>query len=279
MAKCDLCGEETGDVGVRHAECQAAHDSGEAEILKLGTAVALSGGDVSEFARASAEKAGSSFILEDELRGLYVHAWEEAVRRVLEWNVFTDAQEASLMQYISQFSLDQQDLDRHGAYTDVVKAGILRDLLEDRIPDRVTIQGELPFNLQGGEALLWFYNDVGHYQGKPGIPASDRHPGAGVQVGKGVLYRVEGARECPVATGELNHIADGQLGITSGSIYFAGADHEVQVRHGTAAAFAQYSDGFGLQQADETAGMDVFVTGDGWFAYNLVMNLAKLVAR
>jgi hypothetical protein len=41
-------------------------------------------------------------------------------------------------------------------------------------------------------------------------------------------------------------------------------------------AFEPYSDGFGIQRDAATALPQTFVTGDGWFAYNLVTNLAQI---
>jgi hypothetical protein len=41
-------------------------------------------------------------------------------------------------------------------------------------------------------------------------------------------------------------------------------------------SFTPYSDGIGIQRDAQTAKPQVFVTGDGWFTYNLIANLAKV---
>tara|TARA_R110000868_G_scaffold189695_2_gene433077 strand:+ start:122429 stop:122581 length:153 start_codon:yes stop_codon:yes gene_type:complete len=41
-------------------------------------------------------------------------------------------------------------------------------------------------------------------------------------------------------------------------------------------SFQPYDDGLGVQRDAATAKPQSFITGDGWFIYNLVMNVAKL---
>jgi hypothetical protein len=41
-------------------------------------------------------------------------------------------------------------------------------------------------------------------------------------------------------------------------------------------AARRYSDGIGIQRDAASAKPEVFKTGDGWFAYNLITNLAAL---
>ena len=47
-------------------------------------------------------------------------------------------------------------------------------------------------------------------------------------------------------------------------------------RHERIVSFTPYTDGIGVQRDALTAKPQSFVTGDGWFTYNLVTNLAKL---
>ena len=42
--------------------------------------------------------------------------------------------------------------------------------------------------------------------------------------------------------------------------------------------FEPYSDGFGIMREAQTAKPQFFRTGDGWFAYNLATNLARMRA-
>ena len=50
------------------------------------------------------------------------------------------------------------------------------------------------------------------------------------------------------------------------------------VRYDKIVAFEPFSDGFGIMRDAQTAKPQTFWTGDGWFAYNLAVNLAQLQA-
>ena len=41
-------------------------------------------------------------------------------------------------------------------------------------------------------------------------------------------------------------------------------------------SFDPYDDGFGIMRDAQTAKLQTFRTGDGWFPYNLVTNLAQM---
>ena len=66
------------------------------------------------------------------------------------------------------------------------------------------------------------------------------------------------------------------LGLTTKHIYFAGPRKKFRVRYDRIVAFDSYSDGLGIMRDAQTAKPQTFVTGDGWFAYNLAANLAQI---
>ena len=49
-----------------------------------------------------------------------------------------------------------------------------------------------------------------------------------------------------------------------------------RVRYDKIVDFEPFSDGFGLMRDAQTAKPQSFRTGDGWFAYNLAVNLAQM---
>jgi hypothetical protein len=64
--------------------------------------------------------------------------------------------------------------------------------------------------------------------------------------------------------------------ITAKNIYFCGPAKSFRVAYKKIVSFQPFSDGFGITRDAISAKPQIFVTGDGWFAYNLVTNLAKL---
>ena len=65
------------------------------------------------------------------------------------------------------------------------------------------------------------------------------------------------------------------MGVTSKHIYFHGARKRFRVRYDRIVSFEPYRDGIGIMRDAQTAKPQTFQTGDGWFIYNLVTNLAQ----
>jgi len=63
---------------------------------------------------------------------------------------------------------------------------------------------------------------------------------------------------------------------TDKHIYFAGPKKSFRVPYAKIVSFLSFSDGVGLVRDAVSAKPQIFVTGDGWFAYNLLANLARL---
>ena len=278
MPKCDLCGQDAGFLRKHHKECERKHDEGISGIASLGKAAALSGTGFPAFAARAEEIASSSFIARDKLRLIYVAAWDNAVDASLEDNVLSAEEEHALIAYRDHFSLSQDELDTKGSFSRVVKAAVIRDLLEDKLPSRVTVEGSMPFNLQKAETILWFFNNVQYYEERTRTTYQGSYQGASVRVAKGLYYRVGGFRGNPVITSQLVHVATGQVGITQKHIYFAGGNKAFRVPFQKIVSFNPYSDGIGIQRDAATARPQIFVTGDGWFTYNFVANIARMAA-
>ena len=93
---------------------------------------------------------------------------------------------------------------------------------------------------------------------------------------RGLYYRVGGFRGERVQTTETTHVDTGLLAATTKHLYFSGPHKGFRVRYDRIVAFKPYRDGIGVQREVATAKPRKFITGDGWFIYNLVTNLARL---
>ena len=54
------------------------------------------------------------------------------------------------------------------------------------------------------------------------------------------------------------------------------AKKKFRVRYDRIVDFEPYDDGFGIMKDNQTAKPQAFRTGDGWFSYNLAVNLAQI---
>lgn len=115
----------------------------------------------------------------------------------------------------------------------------------------------LPFNLIKSEQLIWVFTDVEYL--------------------KEVVVRRQIQNKWGVSPTQYGMVTVdcGALGATSRHIYFVGDKERFRIRYDRIVSFKDYPNGFGLNRDAEKARHERFVTGEGWFTYNLVTTLAK----
>ena len=74
------------------------------------------------------------------------------------------------------------------------------------------------------------------------------------------------------------HADTGMLGLTTRHIHLhlSGSRKKFRVRYDRIVSFDPYADGLGIMRDAQTAKPQTFITGDGWFVYNLAVNLAQV---
>jgi hypothetical protein len=273
-----LSQEELGRAGVYARLANVIAAAGKTEVASLVAQSALNSADIPSLQNKIAEIAQRAFLSEQDLRPLLVAGWERAVSRALEDDVLSQEEENSLTELAKSLSLSQAELDRAGAYTRVIKAAVIRDVLDGEVPQRVSFEGELPFNLQKGETLVWAFPGTTYLEVRTRRSYQGGYQGMSFKVAKGVYYRVGGFKGHPVSTDEAVNLGTGLFAVTDKNMYFAGPGKSFRVKYDKIVSFTPYSDGIGIQRDAQTAKPQTFVTGDGWFTYNLVANLAKVHA-
>jgi hypothetical protein len=107
-------------------------------------------------------------------------------------------EEERLVALRDRFALTQEDLECRGAYSRVAKAGLLSDIMNGKLPDRVKIEGQLPFNLQKSEKMVWLFNNVAYLEDKTRTQYVGCSKGVSIRIAKGVYYRVGAFQGQPI---------------------------------------------------------------------------------
>ncbi len=190
--------------------------------------------------------------------------------------MFSEAEEERLTKLKDRLSLSQDELDKYGARTRAIKAAVIRDVLNGVIPKRFRIEDSLPINLQKGEQVVWAFNPVEYLEDRTRRQYVGGTQGVSVRVMKGVYYRVGAFKGQPIDRTVRIHVDTGLVAITNKHIYFSGPAKSFRIPYATIVSFQPFHDGMGLTRDSASAKPQIFVTGDGWFTYNLVTNLARL---
>lgn len=213
----------------------------------------------------------------DATRRIVATAWAEFVNRsVYDDRLIDHDAEQRLLKVKDQFGLSQSELDGDGAYTAVTKSSIVRELLNGIVPRRITLEGPLPINLQKTEQLVWVFERVQFLEDRTRRIYQGVSHGVSVRVMKGVYYRVSAFKGIPIERTERIHVDDGYGFATTKHFYFAGSSKSLRIPYQKIVTFHPFADGVGIIRDTASAKMQAFITGDGWFTYNVLANLARL---
>jgi hypothetical protein len=276
MGDCYYCKKPAGLFRSKHEECEQIRDGGLSQVR------ATIAGSLSNLESLKAlpallrDVAEKSYISATELRDVAVDSFATALEGFLDDGVLGSAEEKQLMELATAFNLDQADLDKKGAYTKVVKSAVLRDVMNGEFPERITINGSLPINFQKGEKIIWVFQNTEYLEDKNKRHYVGGSQGVGIRVMKGVYYRVGSFKGEAINTTERMHVDTGILVLTNKHMYFAGPAKSLRLPYSKIVSFQPFSDGVGIIRDAATAKPQIFVTGDGWFSYNLAANLAQL---
>jgi hypothetical protein len=172
--------------------------------------------------------------------------------------------------------LSQNELDRNGALVKIVKAAVLRDILNGILPHGISINENLSINLQKGEKIVWAFSNSKYLEDKIRRQYVGGSHGVSVRVMKGVYYKVGSFKGQNIEYMERVHINKGWVILTNKNIYFVGSQKSLRISYAKVISFEPYTDGVGIMRDAANAKAQIFVTGDGWFTYNLVTNLSQL---
>jgi hypothetical protein len=275
MTTCKYCGKPAGFLSFSHPECRREAEVGKTQISALAHE-ALIGNAVADLPQRVAAIAANHYVDQDTLRHTLIEVWTKAVNEVLEKSLLDQGHEHALIAFTQQFNLTQADLDAHGAYMRLGKAAVLRDVVEGKVPDRLKLTGTVPFNLQKNETLIWLFKDTAYLETRTHTEYVGRSAGVSVRVVKGVYYHTSAFRGRPIQQMQVSKSGNGLLGVTDRNLFFTTGAISLKIPYSKIVTFHPYSDGIGIQRDAKTAKPEAFVTGDGWFTYNLIANAAQL---
>jgi len=276
MGNCKYCGQPAGFLRRQHKECAAKHDQGWRKMIDLAQQAARGQGDINSLHSRISSIAAHSFVPAEQVNQAIIIGWEQAASHFIEDGNLSLEEENQLTRFAAHFNLSQNELNQRGVYIQFVKGAVLREVMEGKIPDRLKIDTQLPFNFQKSESLIWFFNNVDYYEDKTRRHYVGGSSGVSIRIAKGVYFRTGGFKGHPVETTERVHVGTGIMAVTNKHIYFSSPQKTFRIRLDKIVSFMPYSDGVGIQRDAATAKPQFFITGDGWFTYNLLVNVGNV---
>lgn len=283
MGTCIYCGQSAGLLRSKHAQCERREaarlivvKANQEKLQASMTATVLQASEAHKLKDLLDEIKQRNALTEEEVRQALIAGWVSGVDRCLEDGVLDEEEEKRLVALKNVFNFTGSDLDKNGAHTRIVKAAVLRDLMSGILPQRYHLNEALPINLQKGEKVVWVFFNCDYLEDKTKRTYQGGSRGASIKIMKGVYYRVGAFKGSHVSTTERVLVDNGAVCITNTNIHFVGPAKSLRVPYSKVVSFLPFDDGVGIVRDAQTAKPQLFKTGDGWFTYNLVTNLAQL---
>jgi hypothetical protein len=260
----------------RHRECRERHDSVMTKIPQY-FAEAMNGGtlDVDRFKQVAQDMARQSYVQDDEFRQLAATGLSNAIEKALDDHVITTAENDRINALAGAFGLTRDDLP-HDVHHRLVKAAILSDLDEGRVPNRLALESISTPNLERGESIVWAFNPSTLFVTRTRTQHVGGSHGVSVRLMRGVYYRVGAQKGERVRTNYLSQESVGTLFITNRNVTFVGPGKGVKLPFRKIVSVQLYNDGIEVQRDGVNAKPAIFTIDDPPFAANLIARLSQL---
>lgn len=286
MGNCIYCGQPAGFFRSKHKACaqeQSRLEKAQAERESLGRKDLES--RLLSFIHSEEPLAGAPALVDEvaathdltaeQLRPAAIAACEAAIAAAMEDSLLTREEEHRIVACMEKLGLSRNDLGDRDAWGKLVKLATLRDIMSGLNPSRLSIDEHLSINFRKGETIIWAFPNCDYLEDRSRISYVGGSQGISVRVMQGVYYRVGAFKGERVSRTERVHVDTGWVVITQKNIYFAGPKKSLRIPYEKIVSFLPFKDGIGVMKDTATAKPQIFVTGDGWFTYNAVTNLAS----
>lgn len=162
MGNCIYCGQKAGFLKSKHKDCESNYFDSKNKIIENICTAITKDSDFDNLENEIKEIAQKNFVKPDEIIDLYTKGFDTAVDSFLDDGILTTEEEYKISKFKTHYNFEQNVIDKNGSLQKVVKAAILREMLDDQIPEaKLNIQGNLPFLLQKNENVIWIFTNKG----------------------------------------------------------------------------------------------------------------------
>jgi len=161
VSRCVHCGEQAGLLRREHAACRERHDNALAQFPNFFVKYLTSPMPPDKFRALAEEIAAGAFIRGDEFKQVCAGGLKAMIDTATTAGELKPEDSAHIATLAETFGIDLHAL--KGAGERLIKASLLRDLREGRLPAEIRLDGPVVLNLERDEAVVWVFNQVACY--------------------------------------------------------------------------------------------------------------------
>ena len=272
MGNCIYCNKSAGFFKKNHKECELKNKNA-LQFIKQKSEDFFNKSEKTEI-EILKNTAKESFIQISELNNILENTYSEFLDKFLDDGLLSCEEEDLLGEYMDNFQLSQEILDKNDSMSKTIRASILRKLLNgEELTQRINISGKLPFKFLKNEKLIWLFQNVELNEQRIKTTYEGKSQGVSLRIAKGVYYRTGNFKGKPVQTMNIIPIAIGMLAITYKHLYFSSSLKNFRIGFDKIITVDSYSNAIGIQKDGVSAKPLIFKNVDGWFCYNFIQNI------
>jgi hypothetical protein len=275
MGTCSFCGKNAGLFRSEHQECRQRHDDAIARTPELFTRVLTDQVEPEIFRGLMRDLAASAHIRDDEYHTLVCRGFAKMTDAALAEGGLTRENESRIKKLSSVFGLTADQF-ADDAGTRLVLAAILRDLADHKFVERVTVEGNLPVNLEKNEQIVWVFQDVSYYTTHTETEYVGSSAGISVRLMKGVYVRSGSYRGHPIRTDLLSLESVGKLVIATSNVYFISTKKALKVPLKKIIGITAHADAVTILHDGASARPMIFTVDNPTFVADVIPLLTQL---
>ena len=140
MGQGTYCGANAGILKDHHPECRQRNLDGWSKMVGLATEAVVKNQNIDDLPATLLDVARSSYIPESGTRRAMVEGWGHALDHFLDDSLLSESEEERLLAFANRNGLSQEELNLNGAFDRALKAKVLTDIVEGRVPIYSPIQ-------------------------------------------------------------------------------------------------------------------------------------------
>jgi hypothetical protein len=162
--------------------------------------------------------------------------------------VLSEAEDNALGEFMEHCGLSQGQLDL-STITRLGMAAALRDVMEGKMPERLKVSGNIPFNFEGDEQMVWLWSPVQLAEERTQRTRVGLGTGPSVRIARGVYWHVGGFASRQIESTSVEYVDRGVLAATTQHLYFAGEHRSMKIPYEKIISWEQYDNGIGICQS------------------------------
>lgn len=206
----------------------------------------------------------------DAIKNAIIDSIPVLTDKILEDGIFSKDEEKTVTSLFKVAGISYNDISPQKK-EQLIKAAILRDLLEGALNPRINIP-HLPFNLQKSEILIWAWQNVNIHQNKTVSEWKGGSRGFSIRIAKGVYYRFGATKGQKVSRDVQENLGTGPFVLTNKHIYYKANNQAKRMRLEKIISTDIYGDGIIIHSDGVNSKPLVVLSNDAWFMGNCINN-------